>query len=71
MNELEKLHVLLPHWIEHHWEHASELRIWAERVQLAGRMDAAERLLAAAASLQQAGDHLSHLLDEIEEMAGI
>lgn len=67
MNELEKLHVLLPHWIEHHWEHAGELRDWAERIQLAGKMDAAERLRAAAASLQQAGDHLSNLLDEIRD----
>lgn len=70
MNEMEKWGVLLPHWIEHHKEHAGELRDWAERIQLAGRTDVAERLRAAAASLRQTRDHLSHLLDEIEEMTG-
>lgn len=67
MNDLEKLLVILPHWIEHHAEHADELRTWAERIQLAGKVDVAEKLLAAAASLQQAGDHLSNLLDEFGE----
>jgi hypothetical protein len=67
MNNLEKLQVLLPHWIEHHAEHADELRAWAERIQLAGKADVAEKLLAAAASLQQAGDQLSNLLDEFGE----
>ena len=69
MNDLEKLQVLLPHWIEHHAEHADELRTWAERIQLAGKADVAEKLLAAAALLQQAGDHLSNLLDEFGERA--
>lgn len=68
MNNLEKLQVLLPHWIKHHAEHASELRILAERIQLAGLADAAEKLLAAAASLQQASDHLSNLLAELGEV---
>ena len=65
MNDLEKLQVLLPHWIEHYAEHAGELRTWAERIQHAGQADVAERLLAAAASLQQAGEHLSDLLNQI------
>lgn len=69
MNNLEKLQLLLPHWIEHHAEHASELRTWAERIQLTGKADVAEKLLAAAASLQQAGDHLSNLLDEFGDKA--
>lgn len=31
MNELEKLRVLIPHWIEHNAEHGDEFRIWAEK----------------------------------------
>lgn len=65
MNDLEKLQILLPHWIEHHAEHAAELRTWAERIRHASRADVAERLLAAAVSLQQAGEHLSDLLSQI------
>ena len=30
MNELEKLQVLLPHWIEHNRGHAEECAKWAE-----------------------------------------
>ncbi len=31
MNELEKLRVLIPHWIEHNAEHGDEFRTWAEK----------------------------------------
>jgi hypothetical protein len=31
VTDLEKLRVLLPHWIEHNAEHAAEFRQWAER----------------------------------------
>jgi len=67
MNNLEKLQVLLPHWIEHHAEHASELHDWAERIQLTGQVNTAERLLATAALLQQVSDQLSKLLTELGE----
>ena len=69
MNDLEKLLVLLPHWIEHNAEHADELHTWAERIQLFGKEDAAERLFAAATSLQNSGDYLSKLLDEVGRVA--
>jgi nickel/cobalt exporter len=65
MNELEKLRILLPHWVEHNAEHANEFRTWAERLQLAGEADVAERLLVAAALLDNAHDLLSKLQDEI------
>ena len=35
MNEVEKLRVLIPHWIEHNEEHASEFRDWAENTSQA------------------------------------
>ncbi len=65
MNDLKKLQLLLPHWIEHNKEHAQEFHTWAERMQGIDKADLAESLLAASASLQQAGDHLSKLLDEL------
>jgi nickel/cobalt exporter len=65
MNELEKLRILLPHWVEHNAEHADEFRTWAERLQLAGEAGVAERLLVAAALLDNAHDLLSKLQDEI------
>jgi hypothetical protein len=32
MNEVDKLRVLIPHWIEHNDEHANEFRSWADKV---------------------------------------
>lgn len=71
MNDLEKLRILLPHWTEHNAEHADELHTWAERMQVAGDAGAAQRLSAAAASLEKAGDYLSKLSDEIGEVTRI
>ena len=31
----EKLRMLLPHWIEHNYEHAEEFREWSRRVRFA------------------------------------
>ncbi len=33
MNSLEKLQVLLPHWIEHNQGHAEECKKWAEQCE--------------------------------------
>jgi len=65
MNDLPKLQLLLPHWIDHQTEHTDELRRWAERIRSAGREDVADKLLAVADSLQQAGDQLVSLLNQI------
>lgn len=31
----EKLRLLIPHWIEHNFEHANEFRTWASKVGIA------------------------------------
>ena len=51
MSEVEKLRVLIPHWIEHNKEHAAEFRKWAEQageatpeiLSASDEMDGAER----------------------------
>jgi predicted RNA-binding protein len=70
MDDLEKLQLLLPHWIEHNAEHADELRSWADNMQHSGKVDVAKRLFAAAALLENAGDHLSKLMGEASGVAG-
>ena len=57
MKEIDKLRVLLPHWIEHNGEHAAEFRAWAER---AG--PAKDALLDAARLLEQANARLESAL---------
>ena len=60
MDEVKKLRVLLPHWIEHNGEHAEEFRRWAEQ---AG--PAQDALLAAAALVEQANGRLGEALDQL------
>lgn len=60
MNEMEKLRVLVPHWIEHNQEHAEEFRRWAEQ---AG--DSAIDILTAADLMAQVNAALEVALDKL------
>jgi hypothetical protein len=60
MNEIEKLRVLLPHWIEHNDEHAAEFRAWAARAGAAR-----DTLLEAARLLEQANTRLQEGLEQL------
>ena len=60
MEEIDKLRVLLPHWIEHNEEHATEFREWAER---AG--PARDSILQAAAALEEANRALRQALEVV------
>ena len=60
MKEIEKLRVLIPHWIEHNTEHEEEFRRWADK---AG--DFSGSLIAAADSIKIANKHLQSALDQM------
>jgi hypothetical protein len=60
MEEIDKLRVLLTHWIEHNGEHAKEFRDWAERAGLARNA-----LLDAARLLEEANSRLREGLEEV------
>jgi predicted RNA-binding protein len=60
MNEVEKLRVLIPHWMEHNAEHAEEFR---HRAQQAG--EAAAEILAAAEAMQRVNVALSAALERL------
>jgi len=60
MNDLEKLRVLIPHWIEHNQEHADEFRRWAKQVG-----DAAPDIQAAAAAIARANESLATALEKL------
>jgi hypothetical protein len=62
MREIDKLRVLLPHWIEHNGEHAAEFRDWAERAA-----SAKDALLQAARLVEEAN---AGLRDALEELGG-
>jgi len=60
LSDLEKLRVLLPHWIAHNAEHAAEFRRWAA-VAAAAQAD----IEAAAANLEAANTALERALQAL------
>ena len=60
MEAIEKLQVLIPHWIEHNGEHAAEFRRWAAQ---AGPAEA--DLAAAAERLETANESLQSALEKL------
>ena len=65
MNDIEKLRVLLPHWLEHNQEHASEFAGWADRASAAGQATVAQEIRRAAEAMQQANEALQTALAEL------
>jgi len=65
MTEIEKLRVLLPHWIEHNQEHGAEFLRWAEKAASAGHGEAAELIRSAAQAMEQANAELRQALDKL------
>jgi len=62
MNDLDKVRVLLPHWIEHNSGHGQEFARWAGQLRSAGHSSIADLLMRAHASLQEAEAALSEAL---------
>ena len=62
MNDLEKLRVVLPHWIEHNIGHGREFAKWAETFNSAGEEEIAGLLKNAEAFLQKADSVLKEAL---------
>ena len=61
----EKLRALLPHWIEHNAEHASEFRQWAEKARLAGQREVADEIDTAAKELSWVNEALNAALQKL------
>ena len=60
MNEIEKLRMLLPHWIEHNEEHADEYQRWAEKAA-----EASADLLMAVEALKKVNQSLDVALEKL------
>ena len=65
MTEIEKLRVLLPHWMEHNEEHAAEFERWAETAAQAGHEDAANLIRLAAEQMAEANTTLQAALERL------
>jgi hypothetical protein len=60
MNDLDKLRVLIPHWIEHNEEHAAEFERWAQAVT-----PVRPEIRAAAEAVRNANHALSSALERL------
>jgi hypothetical protein len=60
VDEVEKLRVLIPHWIEHNEEHASELQRWAGLTT-----EASQDILTAAESMMRVNRALATALERL------
>jgi len=64
MKELEKLRVLLPHWMEHNSGHEEECKKWVEAAKNEGLDTIAEHIEAAVKSMREVNEHLKKALKE-------
>ena len=62
MNDLEKLQVVLPHWIEHNIGHSQEFKKWGETLNSVGEEEIAGLLKKAEAFLRDADSVLKEAL---------
>jgi len=60
MNQLDKLRVLIPHWIDHNNEHAKEFHHWAKEAGEAG-----PEVLAAEQAMTQVNQALTAALEKL------
>ncbi|WP_456387205.1 hypothetical protein [Desulfolithobacter sp.] len=64
MNDLEKLRIMLPHWIEHNKGHGEEFFRWADTLAGAGEEEIAELLREAVKALHEAHHALAKALEK-------
>lgn len=63
--DLEKLRVLLPHWIEHNQEHAESFQRWAVRARKLDQEETARRIEEAIESVGQTNEKLTAALEAL------
>ncbi len=64
-SEMEKLKILLDHWIEHNKEHGEEFREWAEKARALGEAVVQQDMLDAAQHMNKASESLLKALEEL------
>ena len=70
MEDAEKLHILIEHWIEHNTAHGAEFDQWARQASTAGLQGVASQITAAAGCLQNATDCLRAALTHLGPDSG-
>ena len=63
--DMEKLEILLKHWVEHNEEHAGEFQEWAEKAKSRGHTDAHDDILSAVENMRKANEYLLKALEDL------
>ena len=66
-DDLTKLRILLPHWIEHNEEHAAGFQSWAAKARTLGQGEAAQRIEEAVERMAACNQVLTAALEALEE----
>ncbi|MFQ5686135.1 MAG: hypothetical protein ACE5GV_05685 [Candidatus Scalindua sp.] len=64
-NTIEKLRVLLPHWIEHNNNHIAEFRKWENEARAESGKEISLLLKKAISDMEEAGKSLSEALEKV------
>ncbi len=65
MNDLDKLRVMLPHWIEHNHGHGHEFKKWAAQLEQVGEAEVASHLENAVKALDAAQKYLEKAMEKV------
>jgi hypothetical protein len=67
LNDLAKLRILLPHWIEHNDEHAESFQEWAERARKLGQEETARWIKEAVERMAVCNEALAEAMKALEK----
>ena len=65
-DDLTKLHILLPHWIEHNEDHAASFERWVAKARELGREETAQRIEEAVERMAACNQALTAALEALE-----
>ena len=65
MNEMDKLRVLIPHWVEHNQEHANEFLDWVKQIEHVTAEVAIADMQAAVEAMKTVNAHLGTALEKL------
>jgi len=63
--DMEKLEILLRHWVEHNKEHGKEFQEWAEKAKADGHIETHDDILSAVEKMGEANRYLLRALENI------
>ena len=67
--DIEKIKLLLPHWIKHNEEHTDEYKRWLERIRKDVSEDIVKNLEKAIQLMEESNKYLKSTLDEMKKKA--